>query len=131
MPSDAELKTLEMYLGMVQTEAGAMDTIRGTIEGGKMKEVGTVHWQPPNTGATNESGFSGLPGGYRVTSGTFYSGIQRITFIIRGIWWSSTEYSPESNLKASWVKALCDDHARIYRGGSANGFAISVHCIRD
>lgn len=41
------------------------------IAGGKLKETGTVHWQAPNTGATNESGFTGLPGGTREPGGTF------------------------------------------------------------
>lgn len=79
MPSDDEWKELEMYLGMTQAQADATDW-RGTNEGGKMKETGTKHWDSPNTGATNESGFSALPGGYRNYTG-FFSSI--ITF---GMW---------------------------------------------
>ena len=64
VPTDEEWKELEMYLGMSQTEAD--DTgYRGTNEGGKLKEAGTTHWETPNTGATNETGFSALPGGCR------------------------------------------------------------------
>ncbi len=64
LPSDAEWKELEMFLGMSQAEAD--DTgWRGTDEGGKLKEAGTTHWNSPNTGATNESGFTALPGGCR------------------------------------------------------------------
>ena len=85
VPSDAEWKQLEMYLGMSQSEADGL-AVRGTTEGGKMKEAGTTHWLNPNTGATNESGFSGLPGGYRGYNGSYYG--------IGGIadFWSSTEY---------------------------------------
>jgi uncharacterized protein (TIGR02145 family) len=53
VPTDAEWTTLSTYLG---GEGGA---------GGKLKEKGTTHWTSPNTGATNQSGFTALPGGYR------------------------------------------------------------------
>ena len=62
LPTDMEWKTLEMYLGMTQEEADRAGD-RGTYIGGKMKEAGFEHWTTPNSGATNESGFTGLPGG--------------------------------------------------------------------
>ena len=55
------------------------------MAGGKMKETGTTHWNSPNTGATNESGFTGLPGGYR-SGGGYFSYVGNY-----GNWWSSTE----------------------------------------
>ena len=61
IPTDAEWTTLSTLLG-------------GTsVAGGKMKTTGITRWNSPNTSATNESGFAGLPGGYRNGSGTFYS----------------------------------------------------------
>jgi uncharacterized protein (TIGR02145 family) len=77
IPTDAEWTTLTTYLG------------EESIAGGKMKSTGTIQaetglWEDPNTGATNESGFTGLPGGLRTELGTFlYIGIN-------GEWWSST-----------------------------------------
>lgn len=70
VPTDQEWKELEKYLGMSQREADKTN-LRGTDEGGKLKETGTTHWKSPNTGATNESGFSALPGGYRDNLGDF------------------------------------------------------------
>lgn len=64
VPSDEEWKQLETYLGMSQAEADAIG-LRGSDEGGMLKETGTSHWDSPNTGATNESGFTALPGGHR------------------------------------------------------------------
>ena len=39
--------------------------------GGKLKEVGMAHWHFPNVGATNSSGFTALPGGFRSRTGNF------------------------------------------------------------
>ena len=73
IPSEAEWTRLIEYLG------------GDYIAGGKMKESGTSHWISPNTDATNSSGFTGLPGGYRNNNGTF-GGIGAY-----GYWWSSSE----------------------------------------
>ena len=70
VPTDDEWKELEMYLGMSQSDADDVGW-RGTDEGGKLKETGTAHWISPNTGATNESGFTALPSGNRFYDGTF------------------------------------------------------------
>jgi uncharacterized protein (TIGR02145 family) len=75
VPSYPEWTVLSDYLG------------GESVSGGKMKSTGTQYWQSPNQGATNESGFSGLPGGFRESdiNGTFNS----ILYV--GYWWSSTE----------------------------------------
>lgn len=52
--------------------------------GGKMKETGFCHWNAPNQGATNQSGFTGLGGGYRQDTGQFYD-IKN-----NGNWWTKT-----------------------------------------
>lgn len=59
--------------------------------GGKLKETANLHWQAPNTGATNENGFTGLPGGIRSASnGNFYN------MSSNGYWWTMSEYSAGS-----------------------------------
>lgn len=59
LPSNSEFATLANYLG------------GDNLAGGKLKEAGTTHWNSPNTGATNETGFTALPGGVRLVDGTF------------------------------------------------------------
>jgi len=56
------------------------------VIGGKMKESGTTHWNSPNTDATNESGFTALPGGSRDSLDGIFNHIGYY-----GLWWSSTE----------------------------------------
>ena len=120
LPSDAEWKQLEMYLGVTQEEADET-WWRGTDEGGKLKEVGTFHWESPNEGATNESGFTALPGGFRVSSGALHS------IGSHGYWWSSTEYNADS----AWIRGLTNSLSNVDRDfdGKVHGF--SVRCVRD
>jgi uncharacterized protein (TIGR02145 family) len=107
--TDAEWTTLTTYLG-------------GTsIAGGKLKETGTAHWASPNTGATNESGFTALPGGYRYYNATYYS------IGSNGAWWSSTEASTSS----AWYRYVGCDYSYVYRDGSNKGCGFSVRCVRD
>ena len=75
VPSDADWLTLENYLGGY------------TIAGGKLKEKGTTHWTTPNYMATNETGFTALPNGWRHIEDKF------VNFAKFGGWWSSTEYT--------------------------------------
>ena len=59
VPTDAEWTQLTNYVG------------DDSVAGGKLKEIGTTHWTSPNTGATNENGFTALPGGDRLLNGVF------------------------------------------------------------
>ena len=109
IPSDDEWTILTTFLG------GA------TIAGGKMKEMGTALWQSPNTAATNESGFSGLPAGYRGSSGSF----SNIGYV--GFWWSSSE----GDTTSAWNRGLS-----YYDGGAGSSdgdkkYGFSLRCLRD
>jgi uncharacterized protein (TIGR02145 family) len=93
-----------------------------SVAGGKIKETGLTHWVSPNQGATNSSGFTGLPGGYRNTSIGAFSEIGNT-----GIWWSSTESSPTTattrNTNATYASMGS------YNNQKPNGF--SVRCVKD
>ena len=121
--SDAEWKQLEMYLGMSQAEADAEGTARGTTEGGKLKETGTTHWVSPNTGATNETGFSGLPSGYRIYFGPYYD------IGDYGYFWSSTELN--SNYNYAWYRRLYHDGSVVGRYYYNKQVGFPVRCVKD
>jgi uncharacterized protein (TIGR02145 family) len=120
LPSDAEWKQLEMYLGMSETDVNSTGW-RGTVEGGKLKEAGTTHWADPNAGANNESGFTALPGGYRYSNGYFND------FRYYGSWWSSTE----SGTIYAWVRSLYFNYSYVDRYFNFKSMGISVRCLRD
>lgn len=120
VPTDSEWKQLEMYLGMSQAEADATGQ-RGTDEGGKLKEMGTMHWNSPNTGATNESGFTALPGGYRSNGGNF--GNVGVT----AYFWCSTELGSVS----AWARLLGYSYSKVYRQHYNKQDGFSVRCVRD
>jgi uncharacterized protein (TIGR02145 family) len=120
VPTDEEWKQLEMHLGMSQAEADGY-VWRGTDEGGKLKEAGTTHWQSPNTGATNESGFSALPGGGRSHYGHFLNMGYYADF------WSSTESSSYD----AWYRSLDCNDSQVFRYGFNKQFGFSVRCVRD
>ena len=120
LPSDAELKQLEMYLGMSQKEANEK-AWRGTNEGGKLKEAGTSHWKSPNEGVTNESGFTVLPGGFRSEHVVFSS------IGINGSLWSATEY----NDTHAWSRDMTYDFSKVYRISYYKELGRSVRCLRD
>ncbi len=121
VPTDSEWKELEMYLGMSQSDADNTGW-RGTNEGEKIKETGTTHWKIPNANATNESGFTALPGSYRSGGKGNFGSIGDI-----GIWWSSTESSP-----GAWFRGLNSSYSGIdRRQADWNQHGFSVRCIRD
>ena len=116
VPTDAEWSTFINYL---DPNAGGGNN--NNTAGGKMKSTGTQYWQSPNTDATNESGFSGLPGGYRSSGGTFY-------YIGEyGYWWSSTEDSTND----AWTRHLGYGTGYAYSSNYYKAIGFSVRCLRD
>ena len=95
-----------------------------TVAGGKLKETGTIHWDGTNTGATNETGFTALPGGYRALSGSYnYIGDD-------GMWWSSIGSLWETSTSSYFKKT---GGGRKKSGSDYNflNTGFSVRCLRD
>jgi uncharacterized protein (TIGR02145 family) len=121
LPSDDEWCQMEVFLDSTVICSG-INSDRSTDAGGKMKEGGTLRWFPPNTGATNESGFSALPAGNWHISATF-SGLTS-----KAVFWSCTENSSAD----AWVRFAEYNNARISRSDNLKiSFAFSVRCIKD
>jgi uncharacterized protein (TIGR02145 family) len=114
VPSDAEWSELGDSLGG-KNIAGGMLKSAGTLE------QGTGIWYAPNTGATNSSGFTGLPGGYRINYGLFY-GIGNV-----GFFWSSSDTAGVN----AWNYILDANNGELkhYFNFKTNGF--SVRCCKD
>lgn len=112
LPTNTEWTELTNYLG-------------GTsVAGGKLKETGTTHWASPNTGATNETGFSALPGGWRHHSGVFgFNGID-------GLWWSATEANI-NNIIDAYRWGVPFDGSYIGHISESKKTGLSVRCVRD
>jgi len=116
VPTDDEWTILSDYLG------------GSDIAGGKLKECTegscpeSEYWNSPNMGATNESGFTGLPGGCRwASSGSYlYLGVV-------GFFWSSTEYSNDD----AWYRILNCNYSGIGRTIDYKGYGSSVRCVKD
>ena len=111
LPSDAEWTELSDYAG------------GESVAGGKLKETGTSHWISPNIGATNETGFSGLPGGFCY----YWEFISFSSITQYGVWWSATEHSAPF----AWRRTLTDDYAGVIRGYDDKEWCLSVRCVRD
>jgi uncharacterized protein (TIGR02145 family) len=116
VPSDAEWTTL------------TNNCLGGeSVAGGKMKSTGTVEagtglWYSPNTGATNSSGFTGIPAGNRSSVGAFLT-----AFRGGGAWWSSSEYN---EFQAFWRYMIYNtDNVTSFNANKRNG--LSVRLIKD
>lgn len=110
VPTDDEWYTLGLYLGGTK------------VAGGKLKETGTSHWNSPNTGATNETGFTALPGGFRYAIISEFDDIGEL-----GHYWTATEYDAGSAM----YQMLYASNGEIkwftypYTGG------FSVRCVKN
>jgi uncharacterized protein (TIGR02145 family) len=109
LPSDAEWVELTNFLG------------GETVAGGKLKEKGTTHWWSPNAGATDDYGFTALPGSNRFYNGYFAD--------LGGgaVFWTATEET-SSNAR---VFGLNYNYPNTYHFDDLKGTGLSVRCVKD
>ncbi len=120
VPSDNDLKILEEFLGTpleIINDTG----LRDNYAGGKLKKTGTTHWYAPNAIATDEIGFSALPGGFRHANGRYFSLGESLNM------WTSSSHN-ETN---AWYRNIYFDNAGIHRNVFTKNSGFSVRCIRD
>jgi len=109
VPTDEEWTVLTTHLGGAATS------------GGKVKETGYAHWKNPNSRATNETGFTALPGGYRFLDGTFD---ENGTW---SVWWCSTS----SSTGRAPTRAVFYNYIDIGRDISDKKDGFALRCIKD
>lgn len=125
IPTDNEWKILE---GTVDSQYGVGDPewddedLRGFDAGGNLKEAGTSHWTLPNAGATNSSGFTGLPGGLR----TYYIGsFEALGFY--GCFWSSSQF----DFGSAWYRSPHYYYPGVYQYCTNKDYGYSIRCLKD
>jgi uncharacterized protein (TIGR02145 family) len=108
VPTDGERQTLSDFLG------------GDFVSGGKLKEIGLTNWQTPNTGATDEVGFTALPAGLRNYMGQFMS------IGTSANWWSSTEMAAQD----AFFFTISSGTAEFMKVSMFKQFGLSVRCVQ-
>ncbi len=110
VPTDLEWGILATYLG------------GESLAGGPLKETGILNWYEPNSGATNSTGFTALPGGaeFDASSSGFAQGAS-------GFWWSKTE----NNFNESWCRILVSNSNSVSRSSRNKKHGFSVRLVKD
>ena len=122
LPSDEEWMELELFLGMPEDELDRSGIPRGQEANvsGKLKENGSIHWKDPNVGATNETGFSALPGGVKFEN-RFYS------LNAHSFFWSSQR----SGENQAIYRVFSYDQNIIFREEMKITYGLSIRCIKN
>jgi len=110
VPTDEDWTVLTDYLGGLE------------IAGGKLKEATSSYWSVKSSGATNESGFTGLPSGGRSGDGSFFNEESY------GWFWSSTWFEVEGKYAIRYLRSLYDN---LYRASGYYNMGFSIRCIKD
>ncbi|MBK8503709.1 MAG: fibrobacter succinogenes major paralogous domain-containing protein [Saprospiraceae bacterium] len=117
--TDSDWTNLIDVLDPVMVDPGAVGT-QSTVAGSKLKEAGTSHWSQ-NSGATNQSGFTGVPGGFRDTDGIYYS-LSDETFL----WTATTD-----GMNAAFSRFMSKLNSHVHRLSGSKVFGYSVRCVKN
>jgi uncharacterized protein (TIGR02145 family) len=93
-------------------------------QGGALKQTGNANWDEPNTNASNQTGFTALPAGYRSFNGIFFENIRRVAY-----WWSSTQSLDVPS--AAWIRYVEYSTGQFKRIAPPHRSGMSVRCIKD
>lgn len=118
VPSETEWRELINY---IDPTANGGDIYPNSV-GGKLKEVGTLHWASPNIEATNTSGFTAIPGGFRGNDGPFYN------IGGHGNWWSSTAATDTTN---AFDIILKHDSGSVIKNAYIRSYGFSVRLLKN
>lgn len=119
VPSDFDWTVLITYIDSLAIPY--VHGVQSYTAGGKMKDKSNEYWQDPNAEATNTIGFSGLPGGLRLSNGAFSA------IGLNGYWWSTKD----SEANTAWSRNLFYDFGYVGRGYSPKNVGFSVRCIKS
>ncbi len=124
VPSDDEWKTLEIYLGMSQTDANKVNW-RGTDEANKLKAASPLGWTIYGSiWSTNESGFTALGSCCRLFDATWGNPGTLST----GFWWTSTQH-PANDF--AWYRYLDYKNTNVFRYNGSKNYGMSIRCVKD
>jgi uncharacterized protein (TIGR02145 family) len=123
VPTDEDWKVLETSIGMTPSDLDAFSSSRGQVQqlGGKLKHVGTTYWNSPNSGATDEYGFSVRGGGYRSSDGLYFS------FRSNGSMWTSTELSSTTATNRGFANTFVS----VTRGPMHKRTGMYIRCLKE
>ena len=129
IPEAGRSYSMEIGTDVTNSEFSAIDWSNGPYflkteidpAGGKLKEKNTTHWLSPNAGATNESGFTAVPNGYRDFDGSF------VDLGLYGFIWSITEKSAPY----AYYRGMYSANETVGRHYASKHDGFSVRCLKD
>lgn len=89
--------------------------------GGTLKEIGTTHWKEPNTKATNSTGFTAVPSGFRMPNGSYLS---------LGSYGDLWSFSEANNSNGSVIQLRYDEGSSLL-SGQEKKMGLCIRCIKN